>query len=121
MRLEKIINTAYSFGAAVVVFGAWAKMEHKEYGSIALAVGMLTETAIFFIYGLMEWRGKAAIGAAEEEMVEKGLPENSIAANEFIEKKPIAAGGFASPGEVGELTATMKQTNQILHKVFRTE
>lgn len=30
MLLEKIINTAYSFGAAIVVFGAWAKIEHRE-------------------------------------------------------------------------------------------
>ena len=121
MRLEKIINTAYSFGAAIVVFGAWAKMEHKEYGSIALAVGMLTETAIFFIYGLMEWRDKTAGTAAENGPVEKELAEKRITANELIEKTPTSAGGFASPVEVGELTATMKQTNQILHKVFRTE
>jgi len=106
MRLEKIINTAYSFGAAVVVFGAWAKLEHKEYGSLALTVGLLTETTIFFIYGLMEWRGKPAAGTAEDGPVEKN---------------PTSAGTFANPGEVGELTATMKQTNQILHKVFRTE
>lgn len=126
MRLEKIINTAYSFGAAVVVFGAWAKLEHKEYGSIALTVGLLTETAIFFIYGLMEWLAKPTAGTAEDGSAEngnagRGLVENGPAQRGAVEKNPTSAGGFASPGEVGELTATMKQTNQILHKVFRTE
>ncbi|HTI10346.1 MAG TPA: hypothetical protein VL832_17385 [Puia sp.] len=121
MRLEKIINIAYSFGAAVVVFGAWAKLEHKEYGSIALTVGLLTETTIFFIYGLMEWLGKPAPGIAEDGSIETRLAERRAAEEAPVEKNPTSAGGFASPGEVGELTATMKQTNQILHKVFRTE
>ena len=56
MHFDKIINTAYSFGAAIVVFGAWSKLEHKAMGDTALTVGLLVETGIFCIYGLMEWR-----------------------------------------------------------------
>ncbi len=56
MLFDKIINTAYSFGAAIVIFGAWGKIEHKEFGSTALTAGLLTETAIFCIYGMLEWR-----------------------------------------------------------------
>ena len=54
MSLEKVMNTVYSFAAAVVIFGAWAKLEHKEYGSLALTAGLLTEVAIFFLYGILE-------------------------------------------------------------------
>ena len=103
MRLEKIINTAYSFGAAIVVFGAWGKLEHKDFGSMALTVGLLTETTIFFIYGLMEWRNDTAPQTAETE------------------QKTTSSGGSALPEDVGELTATMKQTNQILNKVFKAD
>jgi hypothetical protein len=99
MRLEKIIDTAYSFGAAIVVFGAWGKLEHKDFGDIALTAGLLTETVIFCIYGLQEWRRDPI-----------ALPE---------EKMPKSTGEPASPEDFGELTATMKQTNQILNKVFK--
>jgi len=99
MRLEKLINTVYSFAAAVVIFGAWAKLEHKDYGSIALTAGLLTEVGIFFIYGLMEW------GRQPEEAPE---PKQSPAA-------PL------SEEKAKELTSTLKHTNHILNKVFRTE
>ena len=97
MQFEKIMNTLYSFAAAVVIFGAWAKLEHKDYGSLALTVGLLTEVGIFCIYGLMEWS-----------------------------KPPAGAGPTpppASPGTVQseDLTSTLKQTNDLLNKVFRTE
>ena len=99
MSVEKIINTAYSFGAAIVVFGAWGKLEHKDFGDIALTAGLLTETVIFFIYGLQEWRRDPAAPPAE--------------------KTPKSARELAGPEDFGELTATMKQTNQILNKVFK--
>jgi hypothetical protein len=97
MRLEKLINTVYSFAAAVVIFGAWAKLEHKDYGSIALTSGLLTEVGIFFLYGVMEW-GK---GPREEEQPKQSQP--------------------ISTEKAEELTTTLKHTNHILNKVFRTE
>ncbi|HVV04006.1 MAG TPA: hypothetical protein VHC96_07260 [Puia sp.] len=97
MRLEKLINTVYSFAAAVVIFGAWAKLEHKDYGSIALTAGLLTEVGIFFIYGLMEW------GKSPEEK------------DQSQQSQPI------STEKAEELTTTLKHTNHILNKVFRTE
>ena len=89
------MNTVYSFAAAIVIFGAWAKLEHKEYGGLALTIGLLTETGIFFLYGLMEW-GKKPSGSAPAE---PGIP----AAN------------------TEELASTLKKTNHLLNKVFRTE
>jgi len=105
MQLDKIINTAYSFGAAVVVFGAWAKLGHKDYSEIALTAGLLTETAIFCIYGLMEWRKHPTTGPAEHAYQPPPLNNQST------------AGGT----DTGELTDTLKQTNRILNKVFKTE
>lgn len=96
MFFEKIINTVFSFGAAIVVFGAWAKLEHKSFSDDALTVGMLIETGIFCIYGLLEWRKKS-------EQREQVQSPTSGAAN------------------MDELTSTMKQTNKILNKVFKSE
>ncbi len=47
---EKIINMAVSAGAAVVIFGAWAKILHKPFADTMLTVGLLTEAGIFLIY-----------------------------------------------------------------------
>src|SRR5258707_11617819 len=106
MQLEKIINTAYSFGAAVVVFGAWAKIEHKDYSDDALTVGLLVETGIFCIYGLLEWRSRP-----------EGAREHAGPVQPQMDPTTDSSG----PGgpEVSELTETMKQTNRILNKVFR--
>ena len=97
MYTDKILNTAYSFAAAIVVFGAWAKLEHKDFGGIALTVGMLVESAIFFIYGLVEWRVRRE-------------PKGPVTP----EEKPVG------PGGIDELQQTMEKTNGMLKKIFRT-
>ncbi|HEY4061321.1 MAG TPA: hypothetical protein VGM30_05450 [Puia sp.] len=108
MQLEKIINTAYSFGAAVVVFGAWAKIEHKEYSDDALTVGLLVEAGIFCIYGLLEWIGRQP-GREKSVEVAGGMPPG-------VESP---AGKDTNRIGLGELTETMQQTNKILSRVFR--
>ena len=96
MFFEKIINTAFLFGAAVVIFGAWAKLEHKEFSDTALTTGMLLETAIFCIYGIMEWKKKTS--TQENDQLTPSRETN-----------------------MDDLTTTMKHTNKILNKVFKTE
>ncbi|HXB93127.1 MAG TPA: hypothetical protein VNU72_12585 [Puia sp.] len=107
MALEKIINTAYSFGAAIVVFGAWAKIEHKDFSDDALTTGLMVETAIFVLYGILEWRpGKKS----SDPVALPSPPEKA----EYGSQQP--AGHAAN---VEELNDTMKQTNRILSRVFR--
>jgi hypothetical protein len=93
MYTDKILNTAYSFAAAIVVFGAWAKLEHKDFGSLALTIGMLVESGIFVIYGLVEWREQRQPAAPEEKA--------------------------AGPDRTRELQQTMEKTNGMLKKIFR--
>jgi hypothetical protein len=100
MHFEKVMNTLYSFAAGVVIFGAWAKLEHKEYGSLALTVGLLTETGIFFLYGLMEWSKPPAPAQQEQSSA--------------------SSGAAVTDGNTEALTSTLQQTNRILNKVFRT-
>lgn len=115
MRLEKIINTAYSFGAAVVVFGAWAKIEHKDYADDALTTGLMVETGIFLLYGILEWRPGAKTRDGEQVhppfQQTAPSPQQQIAASQ-------PTGGMA---HMEELTDTMKQTNRILTRVFRAD
>ncbi|MHA4812384.1 GldL-related protein [Flavitalea flava] len=119
MQFEKILNTVYSFGAAVVIFGAWGKLEHKDFGSAALTVGLLTEVAIFCVYGLMEWR-KKSLPEGLETSETMFRPKEDLAVKTAANLMgPVA--GMVTGVEMKELTNTMKQTNQILSKVFRTE
>jgi hypothetical protein len=90
MHTDKILNTAYSFAAAIVVFGAWAKLEHKEFGSLALTIGLLVESSIFVIYGLVEWRDPSRRNETP-----------------------------ADPQTIDQLNKTMEKTNGILRKIFR--
>jgi hypothetical protein len=103
MYFEKIINTVFSFGSAIVIFGAWGKIEHKDFGDTALTAGLLCEVGIFIVYGLMEWRKKQERSAGPEQ-----APTQS--------HRPFAGGA-----DMDELTSTMKQTNRILNKVFKAD
>jgi hypothetical protein len=96
MHIDKLLNSIFSFGAAVVIFGAWGKLEHKDFGDIAVTAGLLTETGIFCIYGFLEWR--------------KAPPQPD---------QPVQ--GSAAAGEIDELTDAMRQTNRILNQVFKTD
>nr|WP_314497779.1 gliding motility protein GldL [uncultured Chryseobacterium sp.] len=48
------MNFFYSFGAAIVILGAWLKITHISFGpingNIALTVGLVTEAIIFIIF-----------------------------------------------------------------------
>lgn len=51
-RAEKTVNVIVSAGAAVVIFGAWAKILHKPFADTMLTAGLLTEAAIFLVYAV---------------------------------------------------------------------
>lgn len=94
--LDKLMNTIYSFGAAIVIFGAWGKIEHKEFGSDALTAGLLTETGLFCVYGLLEWRRRS-------------------------QHHPDVPREEADPAKAEELTATLEKTNRLMNKVFKID
>ena len=87
----KLLNTCYSFGAAVVIYGAWCKILHKPAANLFLTLGLLTEVTIFVIYGIMEWFTKPL---TKEERI-----------SHF--------------NDTGELTSAVKETNSILKSVFK--
>lgn len=46
---KRFFNIAYNIGAAVVIFGALAKILHWGFGDEMLMIGMLTEVVVFII------------------------------------------------------------------------
>ena len=48
-KFQKLRDMFVSVGAAVVIFGAWAKILHLSFADVMLTVGLLTEAAIVSI------------------------------------------------------------------------
>ena len=62
---EKLVNIVVCVGAAVVIFGAWAKILHKPFADIMLTIGLLTEATIFLIYAFLPPPGGEMAAIAE--------------------------------------------------------
>lgn len=56
---KRFFNMAYGIGAAIVIVGALFKIQHWDYGSEILTIGMLVEAIVFFI---------SAFDAVEEDL-----------------------------------------------------
>jgi hypothetical protein len=101
MLLDKILNTVFSLGAAIVIFGAWGKLEHTTFGDTALTAGLLTETALFCLYGLLEWIRRPAKHAETPATTQ-------TAVDSPVHKEDLEA-----------LTGSIKDTANLLAKIFR--
>lgn len=62
---DRIVNILVCVGAAVVIFGAWAKILHKSFADTMLTVGLLTEAAIFLVYAFLPPPGQEMAKLAE--------------------------------------------------------
>lgn len=71
---EKITNIIVSVGAAVVIFGAWAKILHLGFADIMLTIGLLTEAGIFLVYGYLATQGYGLSDHGPAEKSPKGTP-----------------------------------------------
>ncbi len=52
-KLSKWMDVAVSLAAAVVIFGALQKILHTPIADLFLKIGLYTEAAIFFMYGII--------------------------------------------------------------------
>lgn len=80
-KTDKIVNIIVCVGAAVVIFGAWAKILHKSFADVMLTIGLLTEAGIFLVYALLPPPG------GEMEKLIEALPK----AKEAESESPMAA------------------------------
>lgn len=54
--IDKALNVLFSFGAAVVIFGATAKILHWNNADTYIMIGLLTEVLIFTVMGIVEMK-----------------------------------------------------------------
>lgn len=94
MKIRKIVDSSFSLGATVVIFGAWAKITHQPFADTMLTVGLLTECAIFLLYFIMD------LGKGE-------IPEHKL-----------TIGNIEAPAQNKELNETMKSIDNTLKQVF---
>jgi gliding motility-associated protein GldL len=62
---ERLTNIIVCVGAAVVIFGAWAKILHKSFADFMLTVGLLTEATLFLVYAFLPPPGSEMKGIAD--------------------------------------------------------
>jgi gliding motility-associated protein GldL len=71
---EKVTNIIVSVGAAVVIFGAWAKILHLGFADMMLTIGLLTEAAIFLVYAYLSTQGYGLSDHGHAPATPKGTP-----------------------------------------------
>jgi hypothetical protein len=64
-KFENLLNVVTSFGAAIVIIGAWQKITHQPLADIFLTVGLLTEAVIFALYGVLYMKPSTATDNVE--------------------------------------------------------
>lgn len=131
---EKITNIIVSLGAAVVIFGAWAKILHLSFADMMLTVGLLTEALIFVVYAYLATQGYGlhedhapAAGAAGtpalaslDKMLHEAdiTPANLKSLGENFQKLNSTVGGIKDVSDVvastGELSASSKEAAKVL-------
>ncbi len=62
-KTEVLVNVIVCVGAAVVIFGAWAKILHLSIANTMLTVGLLTEAFIFLVYAFLPPPPSAPVAA----------------------------------------------------------
>ncbi|MFP3598308.1 gliding motility protein GldL [Chryseobacterium sp. SIMBA_029] len=93
------MNFFYSFGAAIVILGAWLKITHITLGpingNIALTVGLITEAIIFIIFAFDPPKSEESYAWENvyPELLDKHANPNPIHSN--ISSKNGAAAQFA--------------------------
>jgi len=82
---DKFVNVVVCIGAAVVIFGAWAKILHQSFANIMLTVGLLTEAAIFIIYAFLPPPG-GEMAALAEALPKMANPNSSNPSLQSLDK-----------------------------------
>ena len=108
--MEKIVNVIASFAAAVVIFGALAKILHWNNANEWLMLGMLTEVGIFIMYGVLYLTMKSS----KDYNWERVYPELSKDFTGELPKRSTApTSGTGITAKMDEMLANAKVTPDI--------
>ncbi|MBX9781818.1 MAG: gliding motility protein GldL [Chitinophagaceae bacterium] len=131
---EKISNIIVSIGAAVVIFGAWAKILHLSFADLMLTIGLLTEAGIFLVYAYLSTQGyglsdhgpavavKAgtpALASLDKMMQDAEITPSSLRSlSDNFQKLNTTVGGIKEVGDVvsatGELSSKTKEAASVV-------
>lgn len=95
---EAWMNFFYSFGAAIVILGAWLKITHITLGpingNIALTVGLVTEAIIFMIFAFDPPKSEESYAWENvyPELLDKHAEPNPIHSNVVAGRKGLVGG-----------------------------
>ena len=121
--VNRLVNVFVCVGAAVVIFGAMAKILHLSWADWALKIGLTTEALIFLIYAILP---PPDSGPSHVEVVEKGNPALK-SMEEMLEEADITpanlsklSAGFQKLGttvdKMGEVGDVVKSTGDFSNK-----
>lgn len=114
--MEKIVNVIASFAAAVVIFGALAKILHWNNANEWLMLGMLTEVGIFAMYGFLYLTMKPG----QDYNWERVYPELSKDfAGELPKRSTSSNAGMGLTAKMDEMLANSKVTPDIFDNLGR--
>ncbi len=115
--MEKIVNVIASFAAAVVIFGALAKILHWNGANNWLMLGMLTEVGIFIMYGVLYLVTKSG----KDYEWERVYPELSKDFTGELPKRSTSApaAGLGLTAKMDEMLANSKITPDIFDNLGR--
>lgn len=110
---DRLVPTIYSAGAAVVIFGAWAKITHNEQFGWMLTLGLLTEVVIFALYAVQSFTMPAAGGA--DYAWERVYPELADDFKGEARKPAPQANGLT--GNMDQMLAQAKVTPDVFERL----
>ncbi len=110
---DRLVPTIYSAGAAVVVLGAMAKIQHIESLGWLLTAGLITEAVIFSLYAIQSFIFPATSGDAYEW--EKVYPELAPDFKGEVRKPAPQANGLT--GNMDQMLAQAKVTPEVFERL----
>jgi gliding motility-associated protein GldL len=110
---DRLVPTIYSAGAAVVIFGAWAKITHNEQFGFMLTLGLLTEVVIFALYAIQSFTQPQPGGT--DYAWEKVYPELAEDFKGEARKPAPQANGLT--GNMDQMLAQAKVTPDVFERL----
>ena len=114
--MEKIVNVIASFAAAVVIFGALAKILHWNNANEWLMLGMLTEVGIFIMYGVLYLTMKSSTDYNWERVYPELSKDFS---GELPKRSNASTSGTGLTAKMDEMLANAKVTPDIFDNLGR--
>ena len=114
--MEKIVNVIASFAAAVVIFGALAKILHWNNANEWLMLGMLTEVGIFIMYGVLYLTMKSSTDYNWERVYPELSKDFS---GELPKRSAVSTSGTGLTAKMDEMLANAKVTPDIFDNLGR--